>query len=152
MEPQTSCPTTGPPSRGQVQYFQKSDSNEDHKLKVDAKNDTFRATTGIDGPTSPSAHAVFNLDTGAVKDANIEHRDSIDQKHICQRTLHQSGTKNKDSKPPSPPKKMSASWKAEWSEDTFENETKSNKGNILAHIYSDSTFFRPKMNIFTYMI
>ena len=115
------------------------DFNEDHKSKVDTKNDTFRATPGIDRPTSPSAHAVFNLDTGAVKDANIEHRDSIDQKYICQRTLHQSGTKNKDSKPPSPPKKMSASWKAEWSEDTFENETKSNKGNILAHIYSDST-------------
>ena len=133
MEPQPSCPTTRPPSRGQVQYFRKSDSNEDHESEVHAENYTFMATPGIDGPTSPSAHAVFNLDTGAVKDANIEHRDSIDQKHICQRTLHQSGTKNKDSKPPSPPKKMSASWKAEWSEDTFENETKSNKGNILPH-------------------
>ena len=149
MEPQTSCPTTGPPSRGQVQYFQKSDSNEDHKLKVDAKNDTFRATTGIDGPTSPSAHAVFNLDTGAVKDTNIENRDLTDHKFISQQTLYQSDTTNKDSKPPSPPKKISATWKTEWSEDTFKNETKSNKGNILSYI-----LFRLelKINIFTFMI
>ena len=128
MEPQPFCPTTRPPSRGQVQYFQESDSNEDHKSKADAKSDTFRATPGIDRPTSPSAHAVFNLDTRAVKDGNI-----IDHKHITQQTLHQSDTRNKDSKPPSPPKKMSASWKAEWSEDTFKNETKSNKGNVMSY-------------------
>ena len=134
MEPQPSCPTTRPPSRGQVQYFQKSDSNEDHKSKVDAKNDTFRATPGIDRPTSPSAHAVLNLDTGAVKNANIEHRDLIDHKHISQQSSNQSDTRNKYSKPPSPPKKISASWKAEWSEDTFKNENKLNKGNILSHI------------------
>ena len=153
MDPQPSCPTTRPPSRGQVQYFQKSDSNEDHKSKINAKSDTFRATPGIDGPTSPSSHAVFNLDTRAVIDANIEHPDSIDHRYISQHTLHQADTKNKDSKPPSPPKKISASWKTEWSEDTFKNETKSNKGNILSHIYSHSTYFsRPKMNIFTYII
>ena len=132
MEPQPPCPTTRPPSRGQVQYFQKSHPNEDQKSKVDAKSDTFRAAPGIDGPTSPSTHAVFNLDTGAVKDT--ENRDLMDQEYISQQTLHQSDTRNKDSKPPSPPKKMSASWKAEWSEDTFKNETKSNKGNILSYI------------------
>ena len=71
MDPQPSCPTTRPPSRGQVQYFQKSDSNEDHKSKIDAKSETFRATPCMDGPTSPSAHAVFNLNTKAVKEANI---------------------------------------------------------------------------------
>ena len=134
MEPQPSCPATRPPSRGQVQYFQKSDPNEDHKSNVDAKSDTFRATPGKDGPISPSAHAVFNLDTGAVKDTNIENRDLMDHKLISQQTLYQSDTRNKDSKPPSPPKKMSASWKAEWSEDTFKNENKSNKGNILSYI------------------
>ena len=113
MEPQPSCPTTRPPSRGQVQYFRKSDSNEDHESEVHAENYTFMATPGIDGPTSPSAHAVFNLDTGAVKDTNIENRDLTDHKFISQQTLYQSDTTNKDSKPPSPPKKMSASWIAE---------------------------------------
>ena len=139
MDPQPPCPITRPPSRGQVQYFQKSDPKEDHKSKIDAKSDTFRATPGIDRLTSPSAHAVFNLDTGAVKDTNIENRDFSDHKHISQQTLYQSDTRNKDSKPPSPPKKISASWKTEWSEDTFKNETKSDRGNILSHMYSDST-------------
>ena len=120
-------PHKDPTSGGEFEFLQHSSSNTDSTVTTIGRDST--SETPIAGSSTTSVHAVFNLDTKKVMDAIKETRELLNGKNIDKNTTtkssansHHRTTKSKTKKPK---KKVSASWTAEWSEDTYQkNETK----------------------------
>ena len=113
--PKNSEPEYGVPiSGGQFEFLQQSTSTTDSTVAT-VGTDSASETPLAGGSLTTSVHAVFNLDTKKVMDAIKETRETLDKK--CPTSKQRQHSIN--SKPKKPKKKISASWKAEWSEDSY---------------------------------
>ena len=108
-----------PLAGGQFEFLQTSSSTTDSTATTCGRDSS--GETPINGSSTTSVHAIFNLDTGKVMDTIKETRELLNNGATQTPIHHPSKTKQKGKK-----KKVSASWTAEWSEENYKNERKPN--------------------------